>query len=317
MNHDLLQLLACPDCGSAELSLSGDAISCPSCNASYPIVNGVPRMLPPDLAAALQHKEEYTDRLMQGMQRGQDLQDAADPDTDRFMWEHHLYNWGKRVVYSDAEAGEIFQAYADRGARDLCRYITERCGGVEGRRLLYVGSGNDSLVALPLEDAGALLVNVDVVGESVEDLLTAGAHNCVCGDARRLPFRSESFDVVFSKGSLHHSQPIDRPLQEMARVSKSGGHIVAVEPNKYMPLPRFPLPAGLGHPTPYEHAISRGDVVRILSSEGIDRFHFSPFTRTPPGTPPLLARTWKWLGRTFPWIFDRFAFEFLLHGRKP
>ena len=318
MNHDLLQLLACPECGSSELSLAGGgAISCPSCGARYPIVNGVPRMLPPDLADALRQKDAYTDRLMQGMQRGRDPQDAADPDTDRFMWEHHLYNWGKRVVYSDAEAGEIFESYAEKGARDLCRFIGERCGNVEGRRLLYVGSGNDTPVALPLEEAGAFLINMDVVSESVEDLLRAGAKDCVCGDARRLPFRSESFDVVFSKGSLHHSQPIDRPLQEMARVARSGGHIIAVEPNRDMPLPRFPLPAGLGHPTPYEHSISRREVTRILSSEGIDRFHSAPFTRTPPGTPAPLARTWEWLGQMLPWIFDRFAFEFVLHGRKP
>jgi ubiquinone/menaquinone biosynthesis C-methylase UbiE len=274
-------------------------------------------MLPADLSSKLQHKEAYTDRLMQGMEQVQDPQDAGDPDTDRFMWEHHLYNWGKRVVYGDAEAAAIFLAYADKGARDLCRYLGERCGGVSGKRLLYVGSGNDTLVALPLQQAGAFLVNMDVVSESVEDLLKSGAENCVCGDIRRLPFRSESFDVVFSKGSLHHSQPIDKPLKEMARVARSGGHIIAVEPNKNTPLPHFPLPAGLGHPTPYEQAISRDEVVRILSGEGIKRFRSAAFTRTAPGTPPWLARAWEWLGRTMPLFFDRYAFEFILHGRKP
>jgi SAM-dependent methyltransferase/uncharacterized protein YbaR (Trm112 family) len=318
MDRDLIELLACPECGSVELSLAGShAISCPSCGARYPIVNGVPRLLPAALADALRHKEQYTERLMAGMRMGEDLQDAGDPETDRFMWEHHLYNWGKWVVYGDAEAAAIFLAYADKGARNLRRFIDKRCGGVNGKRLLYVGSGNDTLVALPLQQAGAFLVNVDVVGESMEDLLKSGARNCVCGDSRRLPFRNESFDVVFSKGSLHHSQPIDRPLQEMARVAKSGGHIVAVEPNRDMPLPHFPLPAGLGHPTPYEHAVSRKDVVRILSSEGIKKFRSAAFTRTAPGTPPWIARPWEWLGRTMPRIFDRYAFEFIVHGRKP
>jgi uncharacterized protein YbaR (Trm112 family)/ubiquinone/menaquinone biosynthesis C-methylase UbiE len=317
MDHELIELLACPRCGSEELSPDGDAISCPSCGASYPIVNGVPRLLPADLAEALQHKEEYTERLMAGMRLGEDPQEADDPDTDRFMWEHHLYNWGKWVVYGDAEAAAIFQAYADRGARDLYRFIMKRCDGVSGKRLLYVGSGLDTLVALPLQQADAFLVNMDVVSESMEDLLKCGARNCVCGDVRRLPFRSGSFDVVFSKGSLHHSQPIDRPLQEMARVARSGGHIIAVEPNRDMPLPRFPLPAGLGHPTPYEHALSRKEVMRILSAEGIGRFRSAPFTRTAPGTPPRLARTWERLGRAMPRIFDRYAFEFIVHGRKP
>lgn len=318
MERDLLELLACPRCGSGELSPDGShAISCPACGARYPVVNGVPRLLPADLAGALRHKERYTERLMEQMRLGEDPKDAGDPDTDRFMWEHHLYNWGKWVVYGDAEAAAIFLAYADDGARNLRRFISERCGGVSGKRLLYVGSGNDTLVALPLQQAGAFLVNMDVVSESIEDLLKSGARNCVCGDARRLPFRSGSFDVVFSKGSLHHSQPIDKPLQEMVRVARSGGHIIAVEPNRDMPLPRFPLPAGLGHPTPYEHSISRQDVMRILSAEGIERFHCAAFTRTAPGTPPWLARTWERLGRAIPRIFDRYAFEFVVHGRKP
>ncbi len=317
MERDLLELLACPRCGAEGLSLSGAfEISCPSCGARYPIVNGVPRLLPAGLAKSLRRKERYTERLMEKMRMGEDPQDAADPDTDRFMWEHHLYNWGKWVVYGDAEAAAIFLAYADKGARDLRRFIDKRCGGVSGKRLLYVGSGNDTLVALPLQQAGAFLVNMDVVGESVEDLLKSGARNCVCGDVRNLPFRSGSFDVVFSKGSLHHSQPIDRPLQEMVRVAVSGGHIIAVEPNRDMPLPRFPLPAGLGHPTPYEQSLSRDDVVRILSGEGIDRFHCAAFTRTAPGTPPWLARTWERLGRVMPRVFDRLAFEFVVHGRK-
>jgi len=53
MDRELIELLACPRCGSEELSLGGDAISCPACSVRYPIVNGVPRLLPADLAEAL------------------------------------------------------------------------------------------------------------------------------------------------------------------------------------------------------------------------------------------------------------------------
>jgi uncharacterized protein YbaR (Trm112 family)/ubiquinone/menaquinone biosynthesis C-methylase UbiE len=317
MNPELLEILACPSCRATDLEASHeDAIVCPTCGASYPINNGIPSMLPPHLATTLSRKDEYTDRLMQSMRRGRDLCDPGDPEADRFMWEHHLYNWGKRVIYSDLRAGEIFSSYATDGARKICDFITQRCGEVAGKRLLYVGSGNDSLVALPLEKLGAFMVNMDVVSDSMQDLIAAGARHCVCGDARRLPFRDAAFDIAFTKGSLHHSQPIDTPLEEMARVTRQGGHIIAAEPNKYAALRRFPMPAGLGHPTPYERAISSRQVRRILSSQGVRDFTTVAFTPAHPATPPPLARAWQAIGRVAPWLLARFAFEFILCGRK-
>jgi len=317
LNNNLLELLACPECGSADLALlPEDMLSCPSCAARYPILNGIPHMLPPHLAATLQQKNAYLERLMAAMRGGNDLRDRGSPELDRFMWEHHLYNWGKEVIYSDSRAAEIFSDYAEKGARGLCRFLQERVGGVRGKRLLYVGSGNDRLVSLPLEQAGAFVVNLDVVSDSLEDLRGAGAQNCVCGDARQLPFRAEAFDVVFSKGSLHHSQPIAEPLRAMARVAKRGGHIVVAEPSKYMFLLRFLLPAGLGHPTPYENTLSRRQVGRILAKEGVDQLYFTALTHAPPGTPAPLARFWERLGHAMPWLFNRFAFEFILEGQR-
>ena len=84
------------------------------------------------------------------MRQGKDLSNQDSMETDRFMWEHHLYNWGKEVIYSDPRAADIFIHYAETGAQRLCRFIQERVGGVHGKRLLYVGSGNDHLVSLPL-----------------------------------------------------------------------------------------------------------------------------------------------------------------------
>jgi uncharacterized protein YbaR (Trm112 family)/SAM-dependent methyltransferase len=317
MNGDLLELLACPECGSADLALlPEDILACSSCATRYPILNGIPHMLPVDLAATLPQKNAYLERLMTAMRRGEELRNPGSPELDRFMWEHHLYNWGKEVIYSDSRAAEIFDQYAENGASRLCRSLQERAGGVRGKRLLYVGSGNDRLVSLPLQQAGAFLVNLDLVSDSLEDLRGAGAQNCVCGDIRRLPFRAVAFDVVFSKGSLHHSQPIAEPLRAMARVAKRGGYIVIAEPNRSMRLPRFPLPAGLGHPTPYENALSSGEVARTLAMEGVDHLHCTALTHAPPGTPAPLARLWELLGHAMPRLFNRFAFEFILAGQR-
>ena len=173
-------------------------------------------------------------------------------------------------------------------------------------------------MTLPLEEEGAFVVNLDIAPEPLEDLMLAGAKSCVCGDARRLPFRAEAFDVVFSKGSIHHSHPIDQPLRAMARVAKSGGHIIVAEPGKHMLShpPRVLSPSGLGFPTPYEDAISAREVVDILNKEGISQIEVAALTHAPPGASPLIARLWAGLGRAMPRLFRRFAFEFIVYGRK-
>ena len=228
MDKNLLSLLACPDCGSSDFTISDSSLACASCKAAYSIINNVPQMLPSKLAKSLEGKKEYTGKLMAATREGKHPSDPANLETDRLMWEHHLYDWGKEVIFTNAAAAEIFTVYAEKGARDLCRRLKDIASGVSGKSLLYVGSGNDTLVTLSLQAEGALIVNMDIVNESMQDLMNYGAKTCVCGDIRQLPFRDEAFDVVFSKGSLHHSQPFDEPLKSMTRVCKKGGHIVLV-----------------------------------------------------------------------------------------
>ncbi len=48
----------------------------------------------------------------------------------------------------------------------------------------------------------------------------------VLGSTERLPFATGTFDVVFTRSSLHHLKDINRGLAEMARVLKPGGQLV-------------------------------------------------------------------------------------------
>jgi uncharacterized protein YbaR (Trm112 family) len=67
MDEILLSLLACPDCGSSDLSIASDnRLTCAACKTAYPIINDVPQMLPSGLAKSLEGKEKYTDKLMSG-----------------------------------------------------------------------------------------------------------------------------------------------------------------------------------------------------------------------------------------------------------
>jgi ubiquinone/menaquinone biosynthesis C-methylase UbiE len=51
----------------------------------------------------------------------------------------------------------------------------------------------------------------------------------VQGDSERLPFASESFDVVTCANSFHHYPRQDRAVAEMSRVLKPGGRLMIID----------------------------------------------------------------------------------------
>ena len=113
MDKKLLSLLACPDCGSSDLNaVSDSSLTCASCKTAYSIINNVPQMLPSKLAKLLEGKEKYTGKLMAATREGKHPSDPANLETDRLMWEHHLYDWGKEIIFTNATAAEIFCVYA-------------------------------------------------------------------------------------------------------------------------------------------------------------------------------------------------------------
>jgi len=66
----------------------------------------------------------------------------------------------------------------------------------------------------------------------------------VC-DAAHLPFKDETFDVVFEKDSLHHMKNHARVLTEMRRVSRA--KVVVVECNRYNPVSYLRMVRMRGH----------------------------------------------------------------------
>ena len=63
MRHDLMDILACPLCkGPLTLAATREeggevlegALHCATCSETYPIVDGIPNLLPPDLRRAME-----------------------------------------------------------------------------------------------------------------------------------------------------------------------------------------------------------------------------------------------------------------------
>jgi len=58
-----------------------------------------------------------------------------------------------------------------------------------------------------------------------------GAVRFVRGDAERLPFATDSFDVVWSSGSIEYWPNPVNALREFHRITKPGGQVLVVGPN--------------------------------------------------------------------------------------
>ena len=50
----------------------------------------------------------------------------------------------------------------------------------------------------------------------------------VAGDCEQMPFKDESFDVVFGSQVLHHAEELNKMVSEAARVTLPGGMVIAI-----------------------------------------------------------------------------------------
>jgi SAM-dependent methyltransferase len=122
-------------------------------------------------------------------------------------------------------------SFADRR---LIRWILTHVPCEPGSFVLDVAGGTGH-VARAYAESAALAVVFDLTRE----MLAAGRRETeavdlrnvlfVLGDAARMPFLDESFDLVASRFAVHHfAQPADQ-IGEMARVCRRGGRVAIVD----------------------------------------------------------------------------------------
>lgn len=99
--------------------------------------------------------------------------------------------------------------------------------GFGGKRLLEIGCGMGTDL-LQFARGGAVCTGIDLTPRSVEITshrfaLYGAAGTFMISDGERLPFRSETFDVVYSNGVLHHTPDTAGAIREVHRVLQPGG----------------------------------------------------------------------------------------------
>lgn len=108
-------------------------------------------------------------------------------------------------------------------------YIEEFAGftGASGKRVLEIGVGLGA-DHQRFAQAGAELHGIDLTKRAVEHtrsrLEAYGlASRLLVGDAERLDYPDQYFDIVYSWGVLHHSPDTPKAIAEVHRVLKKGG----------------------------------------------------------------------------------------------
>src|SRR5690349_21990098 len=110
--------------------------------------------------------------------------------------------------------------------RDLRAYLFEQVGLNETSRALEVGCGTGAILSEVPDHPS--LYGLDIAADAlVQCRVHLPSAILAQGNAIRLPYRNESFDVVYCHFLLLWVKDPLQALLEMKRVAKAGAHIIA------------------------------------------------------------------------------------------
>lgn len=192
MNPRVLSYLVCPSCKGHLALEAGDAIRCSGCARIYPIVRGIPRLVP---GAVAEDKARTAENFGWEWQEFDRLHAAEDTYRDQFLdWIHPIgpeFFKDKVVLDAGCGMGRFAAAPAEFGARDV--------------------------LAIDLSDA------VEAAYRNTQHLPNV---HVIQADIYQLPF-DRPFDFAFSIGVLHHLPDPEGGFRSLVRHLKPGGSIFA------------------------------------------------------------------------------------------
>jgi len=143
----------------------------------------------------------------------------------------------------------------------------------DARGVLDLGCGTGFFLAeLCAAHPGAVSLDISHDMLLVSERYVPGAR-LVTGDAERLPFQDGAFDVVFCKGSLHHTRDHVAFLANCGRTLRAGGVLVMSEPCNDNPLircARWVLYRKSPHFDPGDQGFTRAGIVALSRRAGFE-----------------------------------------------
>ncbi len=242
MKKSFLQMIVCPSCAGAFILESFDGqtacdavnegvLACVSCGAHYPLIGGIPRLLPRELQSMLwethgEFFERHQARLPMDLLPDRDNQAATTTGEDggaalkaqRETARSFGYEWQTfSEMLPDYEKN--FRWYFERFSSDQfegLRVLDAGCG--TGRHTFHMArSGAREVVAMDFSQA------IEVAARNNQD--NPNTH-FVQADIYRPPFPHGSFDFVYSLGVLHHLPDPEKGFRTLLKLLRAGAFIV-------------------------------------------------------------------------------------------
>ncbi|MEO8070428.1 MAG: class I SAM-dependent methyltransferase [Acidobacteriota bacterium] len=196
-----------------------------------------------------------------------------------------------RTAYQDfwAGVGERFPDLAGAAstrfyADNEQRLFAEHFPPLHGLRLLKTDlwdEAKNTRILLWAARHGAAAYGIDISAPIVAhareafagDRDVTGGLRAVLGDVREIPFGDDSFDLIYSMGTIEHFDETARAVAEIARVLTPGGRAIVGVPNRHDPFLR-PLLATVMQWTGiygygYEKSYSRRTLRLMLEGAGL------------------------------------------------
>ena len=148
--------------------------------------------------------------------------------------------------------------------------LKELCASTDMRpKILVIGCGDGNWVNAISEFADVIGVEIspEIVRRASQDIRHPARASVEIGDIHELRFDDGSFDIVFGNSVLHHLE-LEIALREIYRTLRSGGTLVAGEPNRRNPQVWWMYRSPKNRPryglTPDEEAFTRNMIKNLL-----------------------------------------------------
>src|SRR5690606_38988368 len=161
-----------------------------------------------------------------------------------------------------------------------CRLIREALPKLAGTTLLKTDLWDEAKNTRILQwaaDQGAHVYGIDL-SEPIVRQARAGFDRQplrpVVSDVRRLPFADNSFDAIYSMGTIEHFEETEASVTELARILRPGGRLILGVPNRHDPFLRPIMVAVLSrlglYGYGYEKCYSRRALRKMIEDAGLD-----------------------------------------------
>lgn len=201
MNTMLFELLVCPEC-SSELKCTiseGDrnyvkkgALTCASCNSTYPIFDDIPNFSPQQSHSGVKNQR-----------------DTYSEWWDSYHDEESIVNPAHRTAFHNS-IGIEQDSFSGK--------VTLDAGCGNGRFSYVVSKYNPGLLVAFDISTGVLHAR-----RSINKFSPKANVAYVQGDITKLPFKKESFDIVYSWGVMHHTPDTKSTFAKVASLVKKNG----------------------------------------------------------------------------------------------